>query len=181
MPGAPSNPQLPRNSLPASGKLAKRNASASAALHHWRAREGHPSAGGSTSSSCCGAGMLSPYPFPRRAAPDIRPYPANLCPPWCYVVNEVRRLADDYDDYLVARLTSECKPDAGGLSTLRKHVVGAPSYDNFEQKKNDSLLDVHLAITLEILAGILALIGSWPRPNRPAAVQLPQRHQSWRG
>jgi hypothetical protein len=40
---------------------------------------------------------------------------------------------------------------------LRKHVVGEPSYDNFEQKKNDSLLDVHLAITLEILAGILAL------------------------
>jgi hypothetical protein len=43
---------------------------------------------------------------------------------------------------------------------LRKHVVGEPSYDNFEQKKNDSLLDVHLAITLEILAGILAHIGS---------------------
>jgi hypothetical protein len=43
---------------------------------------------------------------------------------------------------------------------LRKHVVGAPSYDNFEQKKNDSLFDVHLAITLEILAGILALIVS---------------------
>ena len=29
--------------------------------------------------------------------------PANLCPPWRYVVNEVRRLADDYDDYVVAR------------------------------------------------------------------------------
>ena len=107
-------------------------------------------------------------PSRRRLPPDIRPYPANLCPPWRYVVNEVRRLTDDYDDYLVARSTSECKPDAGGLSTLRKHVVGAPSYDNFEQKKNDSLLDVHLAITLEILAGILAHIVSYPA-DKPAS------------
>src|ERR1017187_3582727 len=112
---------------------------------------------------CPNHGVLGNGPAGRPAiwkGTDIAPYPANLCPPWRYVVNEVRRLADDYDDYLVARLTSECKPDAGGLSTLRKHVVGAPSYDNFEQKKNDSLLDVHLAITLEILAGILAHIGS---------------------
>ena len=44
------------------------------------------------------AGQLAP-----RIATDIPTYPANLCPPWRYVVNEVRRLADDYDDYLVAR------------------------------------------------------------------------------
>jgi len=68
MAAAPSNLQLPRNSLPVSGKLAKRNPSASAARHHWRAREAEASSGGSTSSSSRGAGMLSPYPFPLREA-----------------------------------------------------------------------------------------------------------------
>ena len=129
---------------------------------------------------CPNHGVLGNGPAGRPAiwkGTDIAPYPANLCPPWRYVVNEVRRLADDYDDYLVARLTSECKPDAGGLSTLRKHVVGAPSYDNFEQKKNDSLLDVHLAITIEILAGILALIGS---PALTARARMLSEDSCWR-
>jgi hypothetical protein len=44
MPSEPSNSQLPRNNTPTSGKPAKINASASAARHHRRAWEAHPSA-----------------------------------------------------------------------------------------------------------------------------------------
>src|SRR5208283_4088879 len=71
---ASSNPQLPTNSLLANGKLANRIASASAARHHWRAREGHASSGGGTSSSCCGAGMISRYPFAIRQARSLLQY-----------------------------------------------------------------------------------------------------------
>ena len=59
-------------------------------------------------------------------------YPANLCPLGCYVVNEVRRLADDslsHDERPNARHSPE------GRHCLLKHAVGMPGMTNFERKK----------------------------------------------
>src|SRR5260370_33617737 len=49
---------------------------------------------------------------------------------------------------------AECKALSRWPPMLIKHAVGAPSLTNFERKKNDGPLGVHLAIRLEILAGI---------------------------
>ena len=72
-------------------------------------------------------------------------------------MNEVRRLADD-------TLSHEKCPNARPMpegrqccSAIRSDQL---SMTNFEQKKNDDPLDVHLAIRLEILAGIRGNIGS---------------------
>src|SRR3982074_1283606 len=59
-------------------------------------------------------------------------YPANLCPLWRYVVNEVRRLADD-------PLSHYERPNARQAPERRhcllKHAVGTPGMTNFEQKR----------------------------------------------
>src|SRR5256885_9019630 len=91
-------------------------------------------------------------------------YPANLCRLGRYVVNEVRRLADDplshYERPNARRAPERCH-------CLLKHAVGTPGMTNFEQKKNDGISissDVHRTSTLasifSTLAGILADIGS---------------------
>src|SRR5260370_25815550 len=66
----------------------------------------------------------------------IRCYPANLCPLGRYVVNEVRRLADD-------PLSHYERPNARRAPERRhcllKHAVGTPGMTNVEQKKNDGI------------------------------------------
>ena len=87
----------------------------------------------------------------------MRHTPANLCRLCGHVLNEVRRLADDtlsHEKCLNARPMPEGRQCC---SAIRSDQL---SMTNFEQKKNDDPLDVHLAIRLEILAGIRGNIGS---------------------
>jgi hypothetical protein len=59
-------------------------------------------------------------------------YLANLCPLGCYVVNEVRRLADDslsHGEHPNARQSPE------GRHCLLKHAVGMLGMTNFERKR----------------------------------------------
>ena len=76
-----------------------------------------------------------------------RCYPANLCPLGCYVVNEVRRLADDslsHDERPNARHSPE------GRHCLLKHAVGMSGMTNFERKKNDGISIVSEVIVLQL-------------------------------
>src|SRR5260370_28622875 len=76
----------------------------------------------------------------------MRCYLANLCPLGCYVVNEVRRLADDslsHDERPNARQAPE------GRHCLLKHAVGMPGMTNFERKKNDGIWIVSEVIVLQ--------------------------------
>src|SRR2546423_1082004 len=74
-------------------------------------------------------------------------YPANLCRLGRYVVNEVRRLADD-------PLSHYERPNARQAPERRhcllKHAVGTPGMTNFEQKKNDGSRSVPVSSYVNI-------------------------------
>jgi hypothetical protein len=69
------------------------------------------------------ASQVGYQPNPTEQPTDITSYLANLCPLRCYVVNEVRRLADDSLSHC-ERPNASQRPE--GCHHLLKDAVGMP-------------------------------------------------------
>src|ERR1017187_2929313 len=95
-----------------------------AARHHWRAREGNTPTGGFTSSSCCGAGMLSPYSFRLREASEIAEHrqPSLELRPHLFGLLQVQ--SDPQSDSLFARDGAGFPQDAA--KNGKNWAVGSP-------------------------------------------------------
>src|ERR1017187_1927746 len=88
----------------------------------------------------------------------MRHTPAYLCRLCGHVLNEVRRLADDT---LSHEKCQNARPMPEGRQCCSAIRSDHRSMTNFERKKNDGPPGVHLAIRLELLAGIRGNIGSY--------------------
>jgi len=87
-----------------------------------------------------------------RIASDIHRTPANLCPFCRYVVNEIRRLADDslsHDE------RPNTRPIPKGRHCWFKHADGILSMTNSNEKRMWAISNRFEAFALETLAGLL--------------------------